>query len=174
MNHSPGRHTFQLDCYLARCAADGQDPDPSYVELYTNIQKAHRAQDQDDTWKKHNMEHDLRSTKWICDKAKASPTYAQNLYAAMCNREFQRQEVWPILKNDCWSCSWRYAGGIVADMLESGDYIDWYCSGIGDGLGNGDLNGTKKYMSEGQVSDEIREDLALLGWQVLDDQELAE
>jgi hypothetical protein len=29
-----------------------------------------------------------------------------------------------------WSCSWRYAGGLVADMREQGEnYLDFYCSG---------------------------------------------
>jgi hypothetical protein len=53
-------------------------------------------------------------------------------------------------------------------MREQGDYIDWYCSGIGDGLGNGDLDGNKGYVSESVVTDEIREDLKQLGWIVLD------
>jgi hypothetical protein len=54
-------------------------------------------------------------------------------------------------------------------MRQEGDYIDWYCSGIGDGLGNGDAEGIKRYVSEGYVTDEIREDLQKLGWIVLPD-----
>ena len=46
--------------------------------------------------------------------------------------------------------------------------MSWYCSGIGEGLGNGDATGTKGYIAEGNITDEIRADLALLGWQVLD------
>ena len=82
-------------------------------------------------WQKNNLEYDLRSTKWICDKAKASESYAQNIYAAMCNQSWQRNDVWPLLKGETYSCSWRYAGGIIADMREEGDYMDWYCSGMG-------------------------------------------
>ena len=88
----------------------------------------------------------------------------------MCNREFQRLEIIPVLKEQTWGCSWRYAGGIIADMRQDGDYIDWYCSGIGEGLGNGDMDGTKNYVGEGRVTDEIREDLKRLGWIVLDDE----
>jgi hypothetical protein len=44
--------------------------------------------------------------------------------------------------------------------------MDWYCSGIGDGLGNGDTDGTRNFVSEGTVTDEIATDLALLGWRV--------
>jgi hypothetical protein len=107
----------------------------------------------------------------MLEKVRASDTYAQNLYAAMCNNNFQKMDVFPILKNQLWSCSWRYAGGIIADMLEKGDYIDWYCSGIGDGLGNGDTTGDKGYVSESVVTEEIAKDLEQLGWQVATQEE---
>jgi hypothetical protein len=35
---------------------------------------------------------------------------------------------------------------------------------MGEGLGNGDLDGTKQYVSEGYITDEIKEDLNKLGW----------
>jgi hypothetical protein len=108
------------------------------------------------------MEYDLRSTKWICDKAKASKVYAQNLYAAMCNMQFIKLDVMPILKDQRWSCSWRHAGGIVADMREQGDYIDWYCSGINPSYDEEDA--IKGYVPEATVTDEIKEDLKKLGW----------
>ena len=54
-------------------------------------------------------------------------------------------------------------------MRETGDYIDWYCSGIGSGLGNGDETGTKGYVPESTVTEEIEQDLLKLGWQVLPD-----
>ena len=56
-----------------------------------------------------------------------------------------------------WSCSWRYAGGILAELRFEGDYMDWYCSGIGYDHDSG-------YVSEGIVTEEIRNDLAQLGW----------
>ena len=74
--------------------------------------------------------------------------------------QFQKLDVMPILKDQRWSCSWRHAGGIVADMLEKGDYIDWYCSGI-----RHDEEGiTSGYVPEGQVTEEIELDLKKLGW----------
>ena len=78
--------------------------------------------------------------------------------------QFIKLDVIPILKDQRWSASWRHAGGIVADMLQQGDYIDWYCSGMGEGLGNGDADGTKGYVPEGTVTEEIKEDLNKLGW----------
>jgi len=117
-------------------------------------------------WQKNNLEYDLLSADWILEKVRNSDTYAQNLYAALCNNDFIKNEVWPILKEDTWGCSWRYAGGMIADMQEKGDYMDWYCSGIGEGLGNGDKDGSKKYVSESIVTDEIKDDLLKLGWLV--------
>jgi hypothetical protein len=58
-------------------------------------------------------------------------------------------------------------------MREQGDYIDWYCSGIG-GL-NREFEGEEtneqwrartKYVPEGYITDEIRQDLQQLGWAV--------
>lgn len=93
------------------------------------------------------------------------PRYAQNVYAALCNMRWQPAEVWPVLSEEYWSCSWRSAGGLVADLRGGGeDYMDWYCSGIGSGLGNGDEDGSKGYVGEGEVTDEIRKDFARLGW----------
>jgi hypothetical protein len=86
--------------------------------------------DLDDSWKENSMEYAIKNSAWMCKKIKSSDTYAQNLYAALCNNEFQKIDVLPILKDERWSCSWRYAGGIIADIQEKGDYIDWYCSGI--------------------------------------------
>jgi hypothetical protein len=170
---SPERHTFQKEGYIKRCEENGIDPNPDYVNMY----KTWREQDEenlvDPAWQKDNMEYDLRSTKWICDKVKANDNYAQNLYAAMCNMQFIKLDVMPILKDQRWSASWRHSGGIIADMQEKGDYIDWYCSGIGNSdseLGYGLTGAIPKtdddrvYVPEGYVTDEIRADLQQLGW----------
>lgn len=169
---SPERNTFQRDKYIERQTEKGKMNDPEtdkMLELYKTWDQLKLDREQDPEWQKNNLEYDLRTTDWILKKVRESDTYAQNLYAAMCNTDFTKNEVWPILQEDTWSCSWRYAGGIIADMREEGDYIDWYCSGIGSGLGNGDEDGTKKYVGEGIVTDEIREDLLKLGWLVRED-----
>lgn len=65
-------------------------------------------------------------------------------YRALCNmqwkkRNFLTTEEQTIAKlkgiqPDVWSCSWRYAGGIIADIRNkhynaNEDYLDFYCSG---------------------------------------------
>jgi hypothetical protein len=111
----------------------------------------------------YNLEKDIQQCDWMLKKVQDRETYAQNLYAAMCNNVFQRNEVWPRLKDEYWSCSWRSAGGIVAELRGQGDYIDWYCSGI---MGVGEADSFQGYVSESTVTDEIRQDLFAIGWTV--------
>lgn len=111
--------------------------------------------------KPYNLENDLKSAQWVIEKVKEQDRYAQNLYAALCNNSFCKNDVWPIIAEQYWSCSWRYAGGIIAEMREEGDYLDWYCSGIGDN--------DRGYVGEGDVTDEISKDLFKLGWIIIND-----
>ena len=170
---SPERYTFQKEKYLERTLEQGKtkdDPEVSeMLDYYDQILIDQNNKELDPEWKKNNLEYDLRSTEWICAKVKEDEHYAQNLYAALCNNTFQKLDVVPILKEERWHCSWRYAGGIIADMREEGDYIDWYCSGIRDDYE--DSNDDRKYVSESVVTDEIREDLKQLGWVVIQDDE---
>ena len=185
---SPDRHTFQKQKYIEGCLEAGQsldDPEvQAMLEYYDNTKTQADQHAQDPAWQKDNLEFDLRTTDWVLDKVRDSRVYAQNLYAAMCNNTFQKQEVWPILKNQRWSCSWRYAGGIVADMRGEGDYVDWYCSGIKgeDVTEQSEWNmltqeqqtfhrESQAHVGEGMVTDEIREDLGRLAWTVVTDSE---
>ena len=154
VNSSPERHTFQ-------------NSSDELAEVLERLRNQDQDRITDPEWQKDNLEYDLRSTKWICDKTKSTKTYAQNLYAALCNQDWQRNDVWPLLKDQRWHCSWRYAGGIVADMREEGDYIDWYCSGI---QGEPDDDWVDLgHVPEGTVTDQIREDFFRLGWIPVDE-----
>ena len=117
-----------------------------------------------------NLEYDVEDCEWICEKIRSNDAYAQNFYAALCNNEFQRNEVWPILKDQTWGCTWRYAGGIIAHIRREGDYIDWYCSGIRGGMTLSDEEAKQyednRFVSEGVITEEIRQDLLRLGWVV--------
>lgn len=100
---------------------------------------------------KHDLEKDLLNDEHIKNKCLSNPIYAQHLYAALCNNRF-------FYNADEWTCSWRYAGGLVSQMTNSsGDYLDYYCSGISD---------RKEFVSEGTVTDEVRWDLLGLGWSI--------
>lgn len=109
-----------------------------------------------------DLEIELLSCDWILEKVRNNDFYAQNLYAALCNNEFVKNEVLPILKEDIWSCSWRYAGQLLVDMKGHGDYLDYYCSGM---MWDSE-NIPERYAPEGVITDEIRADLLKLGWVV--------
>jgi hypothetical protein len=157
---SPDRNTLPLERYVKRCEEKGKEPSADYINLFKTMAEQDAENFADPEWQKDNLEYDLRTTDWILDKARSSKAYAQNIYAALCNTQWQKIDVMPILKDQWWSCSWRYAGGIVSDMQGKGDYIDWYCSGI---MTEGEY--TSGYVSEGTVTEEIAEDFKKLGWQ---------
>lgn len=175
ISKSPDRNSFQQERYLERKAEEGRTPEnddtvAAMMEFFKSFEDRRREQEADPAWREHNLEYDLRSSPLIIEKCRNSKSYSQNLYAALCNTEWQKLDVMPILKDQFWSCSWRYAGGIVADIRGEGDYIDWYCSGIAggdepdvyrEGL---DLK-RRGYVGEGVVADEIRADLRTLAWQ---------
>jgi hypothetical protein len=91
---------------------------------------------------KPDLEYDLINNDTIVSKCIHSEIYCRDLYGALCNNRF-------FCGDNEWTCSWRMAGGIVADILRNGDYMDWYCSG-----------------NESEVTDEIRLDLLRLGWTI--------
>ena len=183
VNSSPERGSFRIESELKRVEEGKKTPEEAQemIDLFQSWEEQRRELERTDEWKAYNMEYDLRSTKWICDKAKASDVYAQNLYAAMCNNEFVKNDVWPLLLDNRWSCSWRSSGGIVANMIEEGDYINWYCTGITNSVSDEEfyemtkeqqeryLHYKNAFVPESHVTNEIRKDLLKLGWIVLDD-----
>lgn len=129
-----------------------------------------------------NLRRDMQDAAWFLAKVRASESYSQNVYAALCNNAFQKLEMIPVLKGEVWSCTWRSAGGLVADLRCEGDYLDWYCSGIRDtGLYAEDgltaplteeqmarMAVTSKFVAESVITEEIRDDFLQLGWTVVD------
>lgn len=113
---------------------------------------------------KYDLEEDIRNTPELVAKIKSRDDYAQNLYAAFCNMQWQKTEMWPVLTDELWSVSWRTAGAIVADLRDCGeDYLDWYCSGIyGGDWGEGKV--TPGYVDESVITEEVLHDLKQLGW----------
>jgi hypothetical protein len=126
-----------------------------------------------------DLNRDLLKSDYIVEKARANKYYAQNIYAALCNMRWCKisgdnsQDTIDILKDELWSCTWRSAGSIVAQICGKGDYMDWYCSGMG-GL-NSDFDpdsgetfeewqARTKYAEEGIVTEEIANDFKNIGW----------
>jgi hypothetical protein len=188
ISSSPDRHTFQKQKYIEGCLEAGQSLDDPEVQAMLEMYESWALRDEENLvnaeWQKNNMEFDMRTTDWMVAKVCESRVYAQNLYAALCNNTFQKQDVWTILKDQTWACTWRSAGGIVANMRGEGDYIDWYCSGIKgeDVTEQSEWNmltqeqqmfhrESQAHVSESVVTDEIREDLGRLAWTVVTDSE---
>jgi hypothetical protein len=173
ISKSPDRHTFQKEGYVKRMEEKGETVSEDYLDYFEKILEQDKHKFDDPKSRENNMEYDLLTTDWILEKVRRDDAYAQNLYAAMCNNDFIPIKVVPILRQDpekdYWSASWRYAGGIIADMRQQGDYIDWYCSGIRGGVdfsGDNEIYDEKKLVPEGCITDEIRNDLQRLGWAV--------
>ena len=180
VSKSPDRHTFQKEGYIKRQTEKGEPINEDYIDFFQKIIEDDKKKFQDPESQVRNMEYDLLTTDWILEKVRTDEAYAQNLYAAMCNNSFIKLEVISVLKGEEWTASWRYAGGIVADMRQEGDYIDWYCSGIRDiGVYSPDKENEEltegqlvrkavvdRYVPEGCITDEIRNDLQRLGWAI--------
>jgi hypothetical protein len=86
----------------------------------------------------------------IKDKLRKDRAYATDMYRALCNLQWFKEDQMAEAPEDrkVWTCTWRYAGGMIADLrCEGEDYLDFYCSG-----------------KEGMVTSEVRQDLADLGW----------
>jgi hypothetical protein len=181
ISSSPDRHTFQRDNYIKRCIEEGKSLDDQNVKAMIDMYNGYILRDEENLtntdWQQNNMEFNMRGSDWMVEKVRESKVYAQHLYAAMCNNDFIQLKVMPILKDERWSCSWRHAGGIVADMRGEGDYIDWYCSGIqrGEPFEQSDWDNmtiekqtqhkeSEAFVGEGLITDEIMADLKKLGW----------
>ena len=120
---------------------------------------------------KYDLVEEIRNCPEMMAKIRAEDRrYAQNLYAAWCNMQWCKRELWPVIKEEYWSASWRSSGGIVANLRNKGeDYMDYYCSGMRGGLsfdGKEDAEYFERtgYVSESDVTDEIATDLDKLGW----------
>lgn len=124
--------------------------------------------------REYDLIEDIRNSPEIMAKIRQEDRYyAQNLYCAFSNMQWCPRDIIPALRQgdkDLWSASWRGAGGIVADLRNKGeDYMDYYCSGI-KGATSYDPNDDtayfeeNKYVSEGEVTEEIQADLAKIGW----------
>lgn len=138
---SPERGSFYRKHWLNQLEQMKANQDVYNQTMKFLDENDNREETEDKTF---NLGYDLRSNETLLLKARHSQTYCRDLYAALCNNQF-------FYGDKDWSCTWRQAGGIISDMIEKGDYIDWYCSG-----------------NEGFVTDEIKLDLMMMGWTTRD------
>lgn len=97
--------------------------------------------------KRFDLEYDILTNPGVRSKIQQSPTLAKALYAALCNNEFRHTQM--TADDLMWCCTWRYAGELVARVVDTNqDYLDYYCSG-----------------NEGYISPEVETLLGELGWQ---------
>lgn len=75
-----------------------------------------------------------------------SELFAPLLYGALCNTLWRHRTA-----GAEWRCSWRHAGGIVADLRGQGCYTDWYCS-----------------MGEGLIDEQVLAEIGALGWELVE------
>ena len=88
---------------------------------------------------------------------------AVEFYSALCNMRWKKMNILPVdqriieklkgIDSNIWSCSWRHAGGIVANIRNANynkkeDYMDFYCSG-----------------NEGYVSFLVEDCFERMGWE---------
>jgi len=87
---------------------------------------------------KSNFEEDIKVLRL---KLRDSDDYARAFYCALCNMQWKK-----LGSDNLYSCTWRYAGGLVARLRNKGeDYLHFYCSG-----------------NEGTVRADVEEDLNAL------------
>lgn len=103
-----------------------------------------------------DLEDEMRHTPTLVKRLAEDREFALEVYQALCNNKFiDIQDGDAGTTKDYWSCSWRYAGGLVADLRAVHDvsigewYLDWYCSG-----------------GEGNVSERVRDTFLAMGWKV--------
>lgn len=108
-----------------------------------------------------DLENDMKSCPKIIAYC-AHEDIATDFYRALCNMQWRkkdaRTEDEKIVDRlmgeepDVWSCTWRYAGGIIADIRnehhsKNEDYLSFYCAG-----------------QEGTVTPLVEECFGDLGW----------
>jgi hypothetical protein len=137
---SPDRYSFHQNCDKKNLESGNMSQE--VYETYQKFWENGKMKDSIPTTDLPDLEYELRTSDYIHSKCIASEQYCMDLYAALCNNDF-------IKDNKECSYTWRTSGGIIANILEKGDYINFYCGG-----------------NEGYVTDEVREDITKLGWEI--------
>lgn len=120
------------------------------------------------TQEEHDMFADISNSP-LFQKKVLDNKYAQNLYAAICQNEFQKTTVFNILRDDKFTASWRGAGRFIAELRGIGeDYMDFYCSGVAasgmrENMNTAEVDASDQ-VPEGYITPEIMADLESIKW----------
>jgi hypothetical protein len=106
-----------------------------------------------------NLERDVRTANWVVDRIRSEETYAQNFYAALCNNNYTPKDVWGILSNITWNCTWQQAAEIISDIRQDHNPDIWHASGS-----NFKITDFAGFVEESYVTHEIESDINQLGW----------
>lgn len=90
--------------------------------------------------KNSNFESDLKEI--FSDRMKQDGDFCKQIWSSLANVTWKHKKSYIE-----YAESFRYAGGLIAEIRGEGDYMDWYCSG--------------EYAT---VCDEIKKALAKKGW----------
>lgn len=107
-----------------------------------------------------SLEKDMKGDPEIISLCK-DREIAKDFYRAICNMQWKKNNIpedEQIIQKlqgydpGVWSCTWRYAGGIISDIRNDNyktaeDYMSFYCSG-----------------EEGYVSEIVEDNFNRLGW----------
>jgi hypothetical protein len=108
-----------------------------------------------------NLETDLRRSDRVVYKIRKHEIYAQNVYAALCSNDFAPKDMWAVLTQFTWNCTWGYAARMVSEIreIEPIEIRRWYLLGP--------MHQKDGFVEESTVTDEVRGDLDILGWTVI-------
>ena len=117
------------------------------MKSYNEMIKVHKEIRKEGCMNRNEIEYDLeKDLQLLAGKVNEDYDFAQELYAALCNMRWKKHY-------QTYACSWRYAGGLIAEMrgmTGEWDYLKFYCSG-----------------NEGRISERVRMELEKLGWEPL-------
>ena len=87
MNRSPKRGSFRTGNLIRRVEQDiiNTDHVQEMIDFHKSWEQRRLELEETSEWKENNMEYDLRSTSWICDKVKSDDVYAEtNMHESGC------------------------------------------------------------------------------------------
>ena len=112
---------------------------------------------------KPDLEADLYNSDYIMGKAYTNEKYCGDIYYALCNNDWIKADMLSIVAAEHWHCSWRYAGGVAAGLFNGNkwqgqdNYLEFYM-----------YKAFEKTLTEGLVTDEVREDFKRIGWYLVE------